>query len=224
MAGRGNSSFIKGHLKTKMTKLIVLANSWRPGGRCVAGICPNTGEWMRPISRSKERAIPEIPEVTNLKLLDVVDIPFSGQRPKPVDKYQIENEYVDVFKWEKVGIAKVRHLQSYVQNTGMLFYSKNDRVSPNVLDNLHVKKWNSLQLIRVNVTFSQDHYNPNGWRAIFADGVGNTLDLKVTDPVATDSLNKSKNLNGKCLLTISLGGVWEFNHKCYKLVAGVIKL
>ena len=32
-----------------MARLICLANSWRPGGRCVAGIDCATGQWVRPV-------------------------------------------------------------------------------------------------------------------------------------------------------------------------------
>ena len=32
-----------------MAQLICLASSWRPGGRCIAGIDPQTGAWVRPV-------------------------------------------------------------------------------------------------------------------------------------------------------------------------------
>ncbi len=59
-----------------MVRMVCLANSWRPGGRCVAGIDLETGEWVRPIPKGGS-AIPE--DDTHfadheLVPLDVVDV------------------------------------------------------------------------------------------------------------------------------------------------------
>ena len=54
-----------------MTQIICLANSIRPGGRCIAGKDPNTGEWIRPVKDGTNRAIPENNFVKNIKLMDL---------------------------------------------------------------------------------------------------------------------------------------------------------
>lgn len=40
-----------------MARIVCLANSFKKGGRCVAGIDLETGRWMRPIGRGDEGAI-----------------------------------------------------------------------------------------------------------------------------------------------------------------------
>jgi hypothetical protein len=210
-----------------MAKFIVLANSVREGGRCVAGKCPETGEWMRPIPTTGGHSIPES-IASNLHLLDLIEIPFSGKRPNPIDRYQIENEYVDNLSWKKIGTVSPADIRKYVENDGPIFHSSKGWVAPAVLDNLPETEWKSLKLIEADVTFHPDPYTKGHWRAMFRDAEGNNLNIKVTDLEACEILNKNGNLDGACILTISLGQAWSppdgsIAPYCYKLVAGVIR-
>lgn len=209
-----------------MSEIIILANSWRPKGRCVAGIDVQTGEWVRPILK-ETHAIDES-EVDHIELLDIVDIPFTGRKPKQPDKYQIENEYFKDYTWEVVGKSTKTKIKKYCENKGLILHSNSERVSPDILDKLKTSDWKSLQLIEVDATFKRRIVKNNKWRVFFADGFGNTMDLPLTDPVAYGELDNGKNLNGNCILTISLGQVYSDEGRltpyCYKIVAGVIKI
>lgn len=209
-----------------VVKLIILANSVRPGGRCIAGINSETGKWIRPITNTENHAIPDKEFIKSIKLLDVVQILLTGKHPNPSDKYQIENEFVNNFKWKVVGKVRTSSLRKYCQNSEKIFHSSSDKVNPSILDKLPPSDWNSLQLVETKVSFEKDLFRKSQWRAIFKDGIKNKLNLKVTDPVATQQLNKGKNLNGKRLLVVSLAQPWTPKNSkkifCYKLVAGVI--
>lgn len=206
-------------------EIVVLAYSWRPGGVCIAGICANTNEWIRPISMNNEDAIP-LYYVKNINLLDVVEIDFSGQKPSPSTKYQKENEYVSSYNWKITGQMKINQVRKYCNSSGFVLHSANDTVAPSFLDKLPTTKWDSLQLIEADIVFS-DAWNNTQWRANFYDPLGNQLALKVKDIRAIEQLKQKKNIDGRCLLTISLAQPYQppdehLPFLCYKLVAGII--
>jgi hypothetical protein len=63
-----------------MTQLICLANSWKHGDRCIAGINPTTGQWIRPISALENGQIP--PHIRLIQqrepaLLDILEVPLT---------------------------------------------------------------------------------------------------------------------------------------------------
>ncbi len=79
------------------------------------------------------------------------------------------------------------------------------------------------------MSFKRDNWRRNRWRAIFNDGSGNVLYLKVDYPEIVARLNNNEEIGKDCVLTISLAGPWAppggFKaERCYKLVAGVIEL
>lgn len=208
-------------------EIIVLANSIQPYGRCIAGIDAKTGEWIRPIMKTRH-SIPEERFIVKVKLLDIVEIPFDG-KPNPPQEFQIENEYVDNLNWKTTGTTTVANIRKYINNTKQIFYSDTDCVSTEVLKKMPSHKWKSLQLIETDVKFTKDSYKQTQWRANFYDSNKNILKLKVTDLVVTKQLNIGTVLNGNCLLTLSLAQPWgpagsTLVKHCYKLVAGVIKL
>ncbi|MCX6000096.1 MAG: hypothetical protein NTU41_11060 [Chloroflexi bacterium] len=210
------------------TTLILLANSERPGGRCIAGINPKTG-WLRPVSRNSNRAIPDTAAMRQLRLLDIVEVPLSKDRPMPVDKYQIENIFVDSWDWQYIGSCPVNKMMRYCQTGEMILYSHTDRVDPSMLESLPKTQWRSLELVKANVSFSRDGWESNRWRAMLKDGDGHLLSLKVTDPAICDKLNRGDDVAENCLLTVSLAGPWappdgSQIKQCYKLVAGVLEL
>lgn len=79
--------------------ILCLANSWKPGGRCVAGkvITPlGFGEWMRPIGTANGGAVSyddrHYDGGADPALLDVIEIQMSG---KSTHAYQPENHQID---------------------------------------------------------------------------------------------------------------------------------
>ena len=209
-----------------MAELIILANSFRLGGYCMAGIDSRTGEWVRPVPRDGRRAIPKS-VAEKISLLDVVEIPLATDRPR--DRYQMENRFIESWDWEVVGHAPPKEIIGYCESSTMVLHSHNDYVEPDHFESLPFEQWKSLQLIRTNVNFSMDTYKPGHWRASFRDGEGHFLYLKVTDSMIVVKLNNGANIRSDSILTISLTGPWappggSQPERCYKLVAGVIDL
>jgi len=209
-------------------RIVILANSKRQGGRCVAGISLDTGDWIRPVPRSDSRAIPS-KLVANLTLLDIVDVPLSGDVPSPPDSYQRENHFVDDWDWKTIGKLSTKKAMAFCETGAPILYSATDRVKCETLDALAPRDWKSLTLIHTEVSFEKDPYKPRDWRAVVHDGQGNLLRLKVTDMAIGPRLCELNGDATDCLLTVSLGGPWAPDDQslppmCYKLVAGVIEL
>ena len=196
-------------------------------GRCVAGIDSVTGEWKRPIPSAVNSVVPLTPQVLGLNLLDIADVSFTGNKPVPPDEFQIENEFVANCNWQQTGTATIAQVRNYCQNTGLILHSSNDYVDPAVMAAIPSNQWKSLQLIEVRTTFTANKYQRNRWRGQFDDSLGDHLDLSVTDPVATNTLNQGVSLDGLHILCVSLGQAFAYANStrpayCYKFIAGVI--
>lgn len=211
-----------------MARIICLANSTRPGGRCIAGIDIDTGKWIRPVSRSINRAITwdmrniegEEPEI-----LDVIEIPLENHGPD--DGCQPENRLLKPGKWRKVGRKKPEELLKYREADSIILHSHTDCVLATFFENLPRMKWKSLQLVRnKSISFHLDYWGK--WRAFFRDGKGRYIELAVKDPVFLNKLVSKENVSRDCIMTISLAGPWAPSitepKRCYKLVAGVVEL
>lgn len=211
-----------------MARIICLANSTRPGGRCIAGIDVDTREWVRPVSRASNRAITW--EMRNIEgkepeLLDVIEIPLENDGPD--EGCQPENRLVKPGKWRKVGRKKPRALLKYCEDDFVILHNHTDRLLATFFENLPREKWKSLQLIRnKSVSFHLDYWGKR--RAFFRDGQGHYLELTVKDPVFLNKLVREEDVSNDCIMTISLAGPWSPSEteaeRCYKLVAGVIEL
>ncbi|WP_062398361.1 hypothetical protein [Methanogenium cariaci] len=91
-------------------EILILANSRKYGGRCIAGIDINTNEWIRPINNPLiKRDDPSVFMEDDLyfyygihfgpQLGDVVKIGFEEKCPL---LHQPENELINGKKWEKI--------------------------------------------------------------------------------------------------------------------------
>jgi len=208
-----------------MAEIIILANSIKKGGHCIAGIDRQTDEWIRPVSRAN-RAIPGY-VAEQIKLLDIVNIPLESDRP--IDRYQRENRVITSWDWKVLNTVSPTDISRYCEDSATILHSHTDYVEPTYFESLPFEKWESLQLIRTMVNFSKDTFKPSHWRASFRDKTGHFLYLKVTDSKIVDKLNNKAEIGSDCILTISLTGPWAPGdrskpERCYKLVAGVIEL
>jgi hypothetical protein len=209
-------------------QLICLANSWRPGGRCIAGIDPVTGKWIRPVPRDVD-AIPETRCTvgsTALPLLSLFDV--ETEEPTQTPKYQRENRVLKNWNWVVKGRVAGAHLEPFVDDAAPIFHNTQDRVVAALLDPLPPAEWKSLQLVRPrNLRFERDSHDARRWRARFRDRAGSEYLLKVTDPDATRRLDAGERVGTRALLTVSLTRPWEGRDVtmlalCYKVVAAVI--
>jgi hypothetical protein len=92
--------------------IVILANSRRMGGHCIAGKDLDTGEWVRPINHGnfERRDMSAFNDHDLLKmygrsdgpqLLECVRIGFFKACPSPC---QPENEYIDKKPWKSIGM------------------------------------------------------------------------------------------------------------------------
>jgi hypothetical protein len=218
-----------------MAKIICLANSYKGGGeRCIAGIDPDTGKWIRPVSNKTSRAIPCVTRLVDGKepqVLDILEIPIEDFGPD--EGCQPENRLLKPGKWQKVSRITPQDLLKYCEDDSVILHNHQKSVLPDFFTKLPKSKWRSLQLVHEqNVKFIQDSSDPNKWRdkwrVSFRDGKGYILDLKLTDPLISDRLRKKENISNNCILTVSLGTPWRKRsnelEECYKMVAGVVEL
>lgn len=213
-----------------MARIVCLANSKRPDGRCIAGIDLQTGEWIRPVPRDSD-AVPDqrcFVDGRFLSVLDVVEIDVA--RFKQVPPYQCENRVIRNWNWAILRRFPRASLPQYCDQAVPILHSANDWVLPSVLDALPATEWKSLQLVRPSrLSFERDARDQHRWRARFRVAKGNEYALKVTDPEATRRLEAGDRIGANCLLTISLTKPWAppsgtLAERCYKLVAAVIEL
>jgi len=219
-------------------RIICLANSRKPSGRCIAGrelLDDQPAGWIRPISarehgevskREREYQNGEDPHV-----LDVIDVPVLKAQP---GTFQSENWLLDPGDhWSKVSRLDVRDLGGYVDNEGPLWLNISS-TKAGLHDEIPVDQANELTssltlvhvpAVRISVFSPGAAFgNPNRRvQARFKLGSDDYW-LWVTDPtyerryLAQDNGEYSL---GPCYLTVSLGEP----HKgyVYKLIAAIIE-
>lgn len=210
--------------------LICLANSYKNHGRCVAGIDPQSGQWVRPFSPSLDGAIPvdnPLIDVDKIQLLDLVEIPLNSQETRG---YERENQGYYPARWQVVGKAKMTELLKYRERQLLYpqfscFISFDDLKAQKRLNG----KLRTLQLIEVK-SFRAYRNSWGKYRGKIEDqsyGIGD-CELSITDPFLRDKLAQNQSVSRHCLLCMSLGQPWQaepgMESRCYRLIAGVIEL
>ncbi|WP_316235311.1 MULTISPECIES: dual OB domain-containing protein [unclassified Bradyrhizobium] len=223
----------------KYTKTILcLANSRRPGGKCVAGKefeNGNTGVWIRPVNTPNDNAISDADaqykDGTSADLLDIVLVSMSDAVPS---HHQTENHQIDAgFYWTKKGRATWEQIVSATDSvTGPLwsdgdssFHGKNDKVAEAIANGLT----NSLLLVEPSslalVVAQESKWGGGFERKVRAHFTLNSTEYNfvVTDPwIETEYFAKpdgSYPVNGS-RLCVSLSKV--INGSAIKLVAAVV--
>lgn len=222
-----------------MRRIICLANSYKNGGRCIAGIeivNNQFGPWIRPVSNRPTRAINIAEQTcadgTPCKPLDILDIDFGAPIP---EGYQSENVFITPgVSWLKAGLAPIDWLTPALDaGQGPLWLltestanGKNDKISTANLPRIGT----SLSLVRpanATVRVFQNYFKREGQldvRVQFSWG-GQDNDLKLTDPVKLAAYQAagigSYNVVNPTMC-ISIGEVFAAQNEAYKLVAGLI--
>lgn len=216
-----------------MSKLFVcLANSWKLGGSCVAGIEVKRRDeeflvlrdgadpiWIRPISNTEHGELP-IETLEEFKLLDVIEVECTEAVPHGA---QVENWRYVAGSLKKVGQfpADREHLQQLTcSSRDLLFGNKGKAVHADDVDAvgyslLFIEAENSVLVhqttkkgrdqLRIRFRYNQRDY-----------------DLPLTDPIADGLLRKDPKLlkqAGAVFLTLSLG--LKQNEFHTKLIAGI---
>jgi hypothetical protein len=210
-------------------RVICLANSWRPGGRCIAGVDVETHTWVRPVPAGGG-AVP-LNVARQIDILDIVDI--SLEQPRCTTRFQRENMVAPDWNWRVVDRATTKDIAVFLDDTSPILHGVGDYMWPAELRLLPRSEWKSLQLVRPRqLKFVLDSRKPGKWRAQFLDTRGKEYNLKVTDP-RFDALPAGNLPGGECFITVSLGEPWAPEDcseppmcypKCYRLAAAIIEL
>jgi Dual OB-containing domain len=218
--------------------IVCLANSFRPGGSCVAGIEIVNGQlasWVRPVSHRQNQAISDgektYADGTSLQMLDVVEIPFDAHQP---EHHQTENWLItNGARWKKVGKAAPDDVVGAVlpastplwRPAQSTYTGRHDLVSGPVA---HAHDW-SLALVQpetVNVDVAFNPFSQNNEVWVSFSWANTPHKIKLTDPVEFARFNTGV---GDChelerpILCISLAHVWDEKNTASKLVAGLIR-
>lgn len=230
-------------------RMIVLANSIKNGGRCVAGreIMGEeamAGAWLRPVSDESEgELMPRHMVTTNsspIEVLDIVDVPldrYANDKCHPEDWVLATSD-----RWRHQKKFPVKDLVGLEENPRDLWLedrSNTDRVTCDFL--LCQKQHQSLYLLRpknLRVRLWREFNQYKGYkqkktRTIFNYGDAE-FNLSLTDPVATTQYctdfptgdeparEFAFPFRDNCLVCVSLTP--EFNGFHYKVVATILEL
>lgn len=205
-------------------RFVCLANSYKEGGRCVAGIEVDENNspifdndrprWIRPISQNNHGEIPNN-VAQNLNILDIVEIESIDPHPQG---YQSENITFELNSLNVVGHFDLHDLDELCDDLQTIFGNRGKAISQDVIDDLeHSLMLVSIENFEILSKTYPDKPNKSQLRLVFQYN-GHGYDLPITDP----SINNINSLNNceHVFLTLSVGV--EFNGWYYKLVAGII--
>jgi hypothetical protein len=216
-----------------MVKLICLANSWKHGDRCVAGINPETGEWIRPISEQDDGRISSelrLIEGEEPQLLDILEIPLAETSWL---NHLPENRDLLPGAWQRVGLVSPSQLLPFIRSSVTVLHNDKAYITTDELQALPTSQRQSLQLICGKDLTFQDSPRPEGglkWKISFTTLAGERLtNITITDPVLVKRLIYYQPRN-PCLMTMSLSMPfcphegWKKGQACWKLMAGMVEL
>jgi hypothetical protein len=223
-----------------LDRIVCLANSYKHGHRCVAGISLVTGKWVRLVGRQvagcltvKETSYPDGRQAAMLDMFEVDLGQACGSNSHPEDVLVTAKPWRPVRRFDEP--ADVLFLERHVSRGPMILQGCGDRIDVGKVEETPVER--SLELIRPDDLWwwIREDRGKRKNRALFRLGHDGRVryDLAVTDPVWLDQLNflpvgihSHALLCGgkplKPLFTMSLSEPFDGFH--YKLVAGVANL
>jgi hypothetical protein len=218
-----------------MTEIICLANSWKHGDRCIAGIDRATGNWIRPISDLDDGRIPNTTRLINGKepaLLDILEIPLTETYGNY--DFQSENRLISPGIWKKIGEVKPIDLLPYCSCDRHILHNQKKFVLVSELQNKPFAERKTLQLVCAkNFSFTYTPRSSGGvkWKANLTTLMGQHLiEATITDPIFTAKLDWGYLPKHPSLVIVSLTMPiqpldWEEeDDPCWKIIAGVIEL
>jgi hypothetical protein len=200
----------------RIKRIVILANSFMSGRRCVAGkeldASRNPAQWIRLVT-SDSGGLRE-KDVREINLLDIVDFPILHPAPNGCHS---ENWIIaEGAKWQSAGCFPADNIAALLDNPPTLWenghHPSNDRMPPDVAN----KQPNSLALIKPDALRSLKS-SFGKWRAIF-EYRGVSYNMAITD-TKSSSLPISKM---SCLCVSVTGEAHKETGDHYKLVAGII--
>ena len=212
------------------TRFVCLGNSFKEGGRCLAGILLDVKnnpilefgkpQWIRPTCNNQHGVVPNCIALP-YHLLDILEI--NNTTPAP-NHYQSENVHFDEMGIQKVGTFEKSRLKSLCEDRRYIFKTRYPSLSEDVIKELTY----SLMLIKptqfdviekvyedregsqLRMVFSYNHF---------------TYDFSITDPVFLRNYHSNHEYIDdihEVLLSLSVSVKYPPTDRYYKLVAGVI--
>lgn len=218
-----------------ITRLICLANSWKRGERCIAGISTLKGQWIRAVSDSPDGQVPkEMRQIggTEPALLDILEIPLAKTGPD----YGFESENLSILpgKWQRVGHVPTTYLLQYCSKKEYILHNDLRYVEVPFLQSLPVSERRTLELVKaVKISvrpLSTKYEGSQKWEGSIVTEHGQKLTTTITDPVFVRKLDLGYRPKSSCLVTVSLSMPWRpadwrgEGDPCWKLIAGVVEL
>jgi hypothetical protein len=212
-----------------LVRFVCLANSYKEGGRCVAGIMlddfnnpvikNDLPTWIRPVSSTGHGEIHK-DLVSHIHLLDIIEIEISEYVGAG---FQVENAIFLEKSVQIIGAFDIPRLNSLCEKRSLLFGSTAKAINIKYINRLD----HSLTLVRTTdfkVLDNPSDDNPARKKIRLSFTYNNNeYNLPVTDPVFLhDYQNDANFMDGieEVYLTLSVGVVFEEWH--HKLVAGII--
>ena len=203
-------------------RIIIMTESSKFSGKCVAGIDVNAGRWVRLVSDDEEThgAIANrdlyYQDGGRCEVLDIVDVPIIEECGNDI---QPENVLIDTTKYIKyVGMASiddVLEIHSAEKRTYILG-NQYSYISEQRIDTVG----HSLTLIEVQDLKIEQVENPNGrpkTKATFTYQGYKYRQMSVTDPKFYSVPDGTEYKNA--ILVVSIGT--PYNEKYYKFVSGI---
>jgi len=212
--------------------IICMGNSYKNGGRCLAGIevsksvygynvVKNTDgapKWIRPVMTNDNIGIPEN-MVRSFGIFDILEVDVVNNVPTGAHSENVH------FR----SISKVGHyngsLSALCDESHSLIFGNRGKAVP---EDIFSAGGYSLMLIKPENIFIETQYDDYGhekYRIQFSYR-GNRYDFPLTDPEYISMLQRGRresgNRNNDLYLTLSLGV--NYNDWHYKLVAGVVDM
>ncbi|NUN09002.1 MAG: hypothetical protein HUU54_07490 [Ignavibacteriaceae bacterium] len=211
-------------------KIALLANSFRDGGRCLAGIeldeknnpvfVNNRPRWIRPVCKTVHEEVPtEL--ALDVSLLDIIEF-------EPIEfitsQHQKENVLIENKPFKKAGVFSREHLPALCDNNRqkLLFTNRGKAVKEDQLGAIDY----SLSLISAeNFHVIEKSYEDKATPQIRGGFKYNNTDydFPITDPLFLYEHYSGKHMPGETknlFMTISLSA--PFENWAYKLIAAII--
>ena len=206
-------------------RLLVLANSKKFNGRCIAGIDLDSGKWVRPVSNtehgeftSAECSVAIGGSRRQVQSLDVIEVVAVASKPGVGHPEDIQTNHGNWKYLTSISIGEAGgFLDKYLDNGHELLFNRESSVPEADAQAGKVKK--SLCLIRITDGVFDCSFK-NQLRVKFTHR-GRKYNLPVTDEsgwVSVAKRNPSSVSKGPWYFTISLGE--PYNEKMWKLIAG----
>lgn len=208
--------------------LLCLANSYKEGGRCIAGIQldnnhnpilkNNSPIWIRPVCEADHGQVPNH-LCQNIQPLDIIEINGTNNVGSG---YQSENTSFDENEILSIGKANRNILNNLYSNTNLIFGNRGKALPEDTIKTLnHSLILVNLSEFEIIEKQYEDREHPKV-RLKFSYN-NNSYDLPITDPIFLDSYSNNKTiLNGKNDIDVVLSLGVPFNDWYYKLVATII--